>query len=264
MDKKIVVANWKMNPTTVKEAEELFDFVVNSNRKFKNIDLIFCPPFVYLSLLNLKLKTKNLKLKLGAQDMHWEAKGAYTGEISPLMLKDIGINYVIIGHSERRYKLGETDEVINKKIKSALKHGLTPVIAVGEKERTNFDSSGKYINTADDIVVDQLSSALNGVSPNKLKDIVVAYEPVWAISTSGTGLVETPDGALSVALLIRKTISKLTSIKIANSVPVLYGGSVDSKNVTEFVKQEGIDGVLVGGASIDKEEFVKMMEIIES
>lgn len=259
-DKKLVIANWKMNPVTAKEAEEIFDFVARKASRLKKVNLIFCPPSIYLPLLSDKIRNMNL----GAQNMYWEAKGAYTGEVSPLMFKDFGVSHVIIGHSERRYKMGETDEMVNKKVKAAFKYGLVPVIAVGERERTNFDSSGKYINVVDDIVVNQLKAALKDIPSSKIKSVVIAYEPVWAISTSGTGLVDTPEDALSVSLLIRKVIAKMTSIKVAHAIPVLYGGSVDSKNVGGFVKQEGIDGVLVGGASINKGEFVKLLEVVGS
>jgi triosephosphate isomerase len=245
-----------MNPQTLKEAEELFDATLSTAADLKGIELIVCPSFVYLDRFAKKLRGRT---KLGAQNMHWDSSGAYTGEVSGPMLKDLGAEYVILGHSERRYKMGEADEIVNKKVKAALKYGLAPIIAVGERERTNFDNSGKYISAADDAVIVQLSQALKDIPVSKLKDIIIAYEPVWAI---GTGLSDTPDDALAVSLLIRKVIAKMSSLKIANEIPVLYGGSVDSKNVSEFTKQDGIDGVLVGGASAKAEEFAKMLEII--
>ncbi|MBI2626673.1 MAG: triose-phosphate isomerase [Parcubacteria group bacterium] len=263
MQKRLIVANWKMNPQTSTEAKELLVSVLSDASDFKNIELVICPPFVYFSSISAMIYdlSSKFQVSLGAQNMHWEQKGAFTGEISAQMLKEFGVEYVVEGHSERRWIMGETDEMINKKIKTALKSGLIPILAVGEKERNNFDSSGRHINTADDVVIDQLTRALDGVPVSKIKDVVIAYEPVWAI---GTGLADNPDDALSVSLLIRKVISKMTDDKTARAIKILYGGSVNSKNIAEFLKQDGIDGALVGGASIDKDEFTRILEIVSS
>lgn len=245
---KTIVANWKMNPETLVEAKELFDFVSSVDSKHQ---IIVCPPFVYLESLLELLKTKNYKLKtkLGSQNCHWEDKGAYTGEVSPAMLKDLGVKYVILGHSERRWQFGEIDEVVNKKVKAVLDSKMIPILAVGEREKTD---------QAQNMVISQVQKAVSGVFKEKLSDIIFAYEPVWAI---GSGLADNPDNVLSTALLIRKTVSKVIGDMAASKIKVLYGGSMDSKNAAGFLNQDGIDGLLVGGASIDKEEFRKILEL---
>lgn len=223
--KKIIVANWKMNPRTLKEAEDLCRASAGA---------IICPPFVYLEALS-KIASD---VSLGAQDCHWEDEGAFTGEVSPKMLKNLGVKYVIVGHSERRWIFGETDEMINKKLKAVLRNEMMPILAVGEK------------NKGDDrkeILTFQLKTDLDGVDPAK---IIIAYEPVWAI---GAGEAETPEQAIEAVKIIKSVISER---------PVLYGGSVDSKNVGDFISRPEIAGVLVGGASVDKEEFKKIIEIV--
>lgn len=222
---KIIVANWKMNPQTLSEAEDLFRSSGNT---------IVCPPFIYLEPLS-KIESGAI---LGAQDCHWEDEGAFTGETSPVMLKNIGVKYVIIGHSERRWKMGETDKVINKKLKAAVRNGITPVLAVGEKNKGD---------NSKEVLTSQLKTDLNGIDSSK---IIIAYEPVWAI---GTGDAETPEHTLEAVEIIKK---------ITGDVPVLYGGSVDSKNIDGFVSKSEIAGVLVGGASTNKDEFKKIIDIV--
>lgn len=248
MEKKFIVANWKMNPQTSEEAMRLIKslFVFRAS---KNTELIIAPPFVYLELIK-KILPK--EVKLCAQNLAWGERGAYTGEISALMLKNLGCDYVIVGHSERRYKIGESDEMINLKLKTSLKYGLRPILAVGEKDQN--DDIMKILNN-------QLKSALVGIKSSEMSRLIFAYEPVWAI---GTGVSDTPDHALSAALLIRKIISGIYSPDWANDLPVLYGGSVSSKNAADFIAQSGVDGALVGGASLETEEFIKIIKAAET
>ena len=230
-----------MNPTSLAEARELFDSFSSVDSKH---EIIVCPPYVYLSELS-----KSSRLSLGAQNCHWEDKGAFTGEVSPAMLRDLGVEYVIAGHSERRWLMGETDEIVNKKVLAILNNKMIPILAVGEREKDI---------EAENSVKEQVEKAVTGVSKEKLSNIIFAYEPVWAI---GTGLADNPDNALSMALLIRKTLAKIIGEGPASKVKVLYGGSVDSKNASDFLNQDGIDGLLVGGASVRKEEFKKILEL---
>lgn len=247
MDKKIIVANWKMNPQTLEEADRLLDGVVQSFKgaDSKNLELVFAPPFPYLYEFKKRLPRG---IGLAAQDVSFSERGAYTGEVSALMVKNAGCDYAIIGHSERRWKLGETDETINLKIKQALAAGLKFILAVGEKEE------GADLTR---VLGAQLTKALAGIT--SLEDLVVAYEPVWAI---GTGKPDTPDGALSAALLIRKVVGNLYDNYQSENLPILYGGSVNADNIKSFVLQKGINGALVGGASLVAQDFTKMIKLV--
>ncbi len=245
-EKKIIVANWKMNPSSPEEAIRLVKNIATIQLP-ENIKLIVAPPFVYLDLIRKNFKKE---IKLAAQNISWSERGAYTGEISGLMLKNIGCDYVIIGHSERRYKIGETDEMINLKLKAALKAGLNPILAVGEKERN--DDIVKVLNS-------QIKSDLDGIEVSEIGRLIVAYEPVWAI---GTGISDTSDHALSAALLIRKIFGNLYTPDFAVDLPVLYGGSVTAENAKDFIGQSGINGALVGGASLNIEEFLKIIKSV--
>ncbi len=248
--KKIIIANWKMNPQTAEEALRLVKGV-SAQRLSKNIKLIIAPPFVYLDLVK---KNCGKEIKLAAQNISWAERGAYTGEISGLMVKNLGCDYVIIGHSERRHKMGETDEMINLKLKEAFKVGLVPVLAVGEKEPN------------DDIIkvlTRQIKSALEGIGVSEIGRLIIAYEPVWAISTSGIGMIDTPDHALSAALLIKKIIGNLYGSQWTADLPVLYGGSMTSENAYDFITQTGISGALVGGASLELQDFIKIIKTAE-
>lgn len=245
--KKIIIANWKMNPQT---AEEALRFVkgILVQRLSKSIILIIAPPFVYLDLVK---KNCGKEIKLAAQNISWAERGAYTGEISGLMVRNLGCDYVIIGHSERRHKMGETDEMINLKLKAAFKVGLIPVLAVGEKE-----SNDDIIK----VLTGQIKSALEGVSVSEIGRLIIAYEPVWAI---GTGKSDTPDHALGAALLIRKIVGNLYGSQWTADLSVLYGGSVVSENASDFIAQSGISGALVGGASLELQDFIKIIKAAE-
>lgn len=245
--KKIIIANWKMNPQTAEEALRFVKSVL-AQRLSKNIVLIIAPPFVYLDLIK---KNCGKEIKLAAQNISWAERGAYTGEVSNLMIKNLGCDYVIIGHSERRYKIGETDEMINLKLKAAFKVGLIPVLAVGEKE-----SNDDIIK----VLTRQVKSALEGIGVSEISRLIIAYEPVWAI---GTGLADTPDHALSAALLVKKIIGNLYGSEWTADLPVLYGGSVTSENASDFIAQSGISGALVGGASLEPQDFIKIIKAAE-
>ncbi len=237
---KILIANWKMNPQGLKGAKDLFNLVVQKSKKFKKTEIVICPPFCYLPIF-----ASEKSLKLGGQDIFWEMQGAYTGEISGKMLKDIGCQYVIIGHSERRRYFGEDDKIVNLKLKAALGAGLEPIFCVGEE---NDQEMGQ-------ILEQQIKSGLEGIGKNQLKEIIIAYEPVWAI---GTGNACLPENALSAVLLIKKIITSLYGRFLAERIIILYGGSVDSKNAADYIKESQTQGFLVGGASLDAEEFVKI------
>ncbi len=238
--KNLIVANWKMNPSTEKEAMKLFDSVKKGVRR-SSAEVIICPPFVYLPLFK--------GLTLGAQNVFYKEKGAFTGEVSSLMLKDLKVKYVIIGHSEARKYLGETDEVINKKIKEVLSVKLKPILCVGE---TIEQKENKL-----EILEKQIKGALKEISFKEAKNIVIAYEPVWAI---GTGKNCSVDQTLSSVLLIKKIISKLYKRGLANNIRILYGGSVKSNNSGLYIKGAGVNGLLVGGDSLNAEDFIKIVK----
>ncbi|MDO8600635.1 MAG: triose-phosphate isomerase [bacterium] len=252
--KSIVIANWKMNPQILREASGLFRAVAKGVRGIKNIDVVIAPPFVYLPLLEVG-RGKSV-VALAAQDSFWEDRGAYTGEISPTMLKALGVTYVIIGHSERRMHLGETDEMVNKKIKAVLKAGLTPVLCVGERTR-------ERVNEIPVFVGEQVKKALVGLKKGEFKNGVIAYEPVWAI---GTGTPDTPEGATRAALYIRKIVRDMLGGNVADSLRVIYGGSVNAGNAASFISRDirGMEGMLVGGASLKAEEFIEIVRRVSA
>lgn len=257
--KKIIAFNWKMSPSSLKEAEQIIKIFQNPRSMIHDPRLIICPPFIFLQPLSKLLKTKNSKLKihLGAQDVFWAKQGAFTGEISASMLKNLGVKYVIIGHSERRKWQNETDEIINKKIKIALETGLKIILCVGE----NLSVRKKGIKFVKQFIKSQLQKDLSKLCPYgtsrearqttnyKLQtNLIVAYEPIWAI---GTGNYCDPKDAVEVVKFIKQTLNP----KVILNSKVLYGGSVNSKNIKDYLKYKEIDGVLVGGASVDKKEL---------
>ncbi len=240
-NKRMLVANWKMNPGSISRAEKIFHKTAEKTKTLKGVRIVICPPFLYLSRL---ARNSAGHISLGAQNCFWEEKGAFTGEVSPSMIKKTGSDYVVLGHSERRKYLNESDEMIFKKFKTALKAGLTPILCVGETKKEREQQRTKEVIEA------QLKFVLK--DPDRSRQFVLAYEPRWAI---GTGKTPDPVEAGQRAKLIIKRAGEKT--------PVLYGGSVDSKNVSSFI-QKGFDGVLVGGASLDPEEFVRIAERISS
>ena len=247
--KPLIVANWKCNPTTRGEAQQLFQSVQKGIKNIKNVEVIICPPFIYIP----KFQHSNIPtIKLGAQDVFWEGKGDFTGEISPLMLKNLGCKYVIIGHSERRRYLKETDEMINRKLKTALKFNLRPILCVGDKSRESKEDI-KEIDL-------QLKKDLKGLEKSTLSKLIITYEPIWAISTTRASVVATPEDARKGALYIKKTLDKLFGKDSAQKIKILYGGSVNGKNINSFIYDAQMDGVLVGAASLDSREFVKIVK----
>lgn len=234
-----------MNPRSSKEALALFEAIKKGAGNAKKTEVIICPPFCWLP----KLKA-GAGLKLGGQNCHWEVSGAYTGEVSAAMLADSGADFVILGHSERRQYLGETDEIINLKIKAALKAKLQPILCVGEREGEEMGS----------VVERQLTGALAGLSVNQVKSTVIAYEPVWAISTQHQNRHCSPDDALSAALFVKRLITNLYSRFLADKISLLYGGSVDSQNAADYIVKAGMNGLLVGSSSLDSGEFIKIIE----
>ncbi len=244
-----IIANWKMNPGSFFEADELIKAVKNGIKKPENVKIVICPPAVYLS----KIKT-NAKFELGIQNIFWENRGAYTGEISAKMAKNLGANYVIIGHSERRRYLGETGEMINLKIKSALENNLNPILCIGETlDEKKEDKTGE-------VIARQLELAFKNIPKFQIPNskFQIAYEPIWAI---GTGITPAVDEIMSIALLIRKIITKLYGRETAEKISILYGGSVDAQNAYDFVRKANTDGLLIGGASLNVGEFVRIVNL---
>lgn len=252
--KPLIIANWKCNPTKAEEAKHLFSALEDAIKQIEGAEVVVCPPFVYLAILSSSARDG---LAFGSQDCHWENKGAYTGEISPAMLKDIGCRYVILGHSERRKYFQEDDQMINKKIKVALKNNLRPILCIGEENRDTFDSEGKPLNEMSLVIGQQLEKDLVGVSGTRIREITIAYEPVWAI---GSGDPCSSNEAMKASLFIRKTLAKLYDRPKAEKVRVLYGGSVTSQNAADYINQAAMDGLLVGGASLNATEFVKIVK----
>lgn len=250
--RKIVIGNWKMNPRTLKEAEKWTAAISKSLTNIRNTDVVICAPFPYL----VKLRALSRKISFGAQNAFWGETGPFTGEVSPDMLYDLGARHVILGHSERRV-LGETDELVNKKVKSALVAGLTPVICVGEQER---DNEHKHFN----VVKNQVRACLKGIPRNSFLKIIIAYEPVWAISSTPNRRDATPTDCLEMAIFIRKALADISSATNAVNIRVIYGGSVTDKDAKEFLAHGGVDGVLPGRASLDPEKFVRIIKICEA
>lgn len=245
MNKILVVANWKMNPGSLKEAKQLLAGV-KKYKKTKTLEVVICPPFVYLPLVK--------SIGLGAQNVSEEEKGAFTGEVSASMLKDAKVEYVIVGHSERRRYFAETDEVVNKKIKKVVDVNLTPIVCIGETKEQ------KDLNQMSEVLERQISGALKNVSREQIKNLVIAYEPVWAIGTGNNCLPEQTQSAL---LCIKKIIANLYNRQIADATRILYGGSVSGKNASQYIGVAGANGLLVGGASLNVEEFLQIIESIE-
>ena len=246
MRKKVIAGNWKMNMLpneAIQFIEELTPLVKDTAN-----EVILCVP--YTDLFYALLTAQNTNIKIGAQNMHYEEKGAYTGEISAQMLKSINVEYVIIGHSERRQYFNETDETVNKKIKAAFANGLKPIVCVGEtlEQREN----GETVK----IITNQTKLALEGLTDEQVKNTIIAYEPIWAI---GTGKTATSEDANNSIKAIRDEICQIYGQNVANGVIIQYGGSVKSSNAKELFEMSDIDGGLVGGASLKSEEFSKIV-----
>ena len=248
MRKPIIVGNWKMNKT-VSEAVDLVKDLIDMVGDVSNVDIGVGPPFT--ALLPVAHICVDTNIMVAAQNISWEDSGAYTGEISPGMLVDIGCKYAIIGHSERRTIFGETDEMVNKKIFAALKHNLTPIVCMGET------LSQREQNETFAVIGGQAKAGLEGLSADEMKKLVLAYEPIWAI---GTGKTATPDQAQEVHAFIRGELSDLFNPDVASSVRIQYGGSVKPDNVAELMSQPDLDGALVGGASLKADSFAQLVK----
>lgn len=242
--RKIIAGNWKMNKTST-EAKTLVEHLVHQLGKFDKADLVICPPFTAISIAH-DLLGSHSNIALGAQNMHEKTSGAYTGEISAPMLRDLFVRYVILGHSERRQYFGEKDDLINAKAQTAFAHSLRPIICVGETlDQREADQTAM-------IVESQVRGSCAGFTPEQWEETIIAYEPVWAI---GTGKTATPDQAQEVHALIRKVVSEMAGDKVAARLRIQYGGSVKPDNAAELLTMPDIDGALVGGASLDAASF---------
>ena len=246
MRKKVIAGNWKMN----KLPNEAMSFIEELAPLVKGTEneVVICVP--YTDLFYTLLTAQDTNIKIGAQNMHFEEKGAYTGEVSGEMLKSIGVEYVIIGHSERRAYYGETDETVNKKLKKALELGLKPIVCVGESLEQRESGSAK------EIVTTQTKKALDGLNKEQVEKVIIAYEPIWAI---GTGKTATKEDANETIKWIRDEIKELFGSETSENVIIQYGGSVKSTNSKELFEMSDIDGGLVGGASLDAKEFAKIV-----
>lgn len=243
----VIAGNWKMYKT-VDEAVAMVEELKTAVQGISDREIVVCAPFTALSALTSRLANTNIGV--GAQNMFWEEEGAYTGEIAPRMLTSIGVKYVIIGHSERRQYFGETDETVNKKVKAALKHGLVPIVCVGESLEQ------REAGQTESVVTQQVKGAFADIAAADAVRVVIAYEPIWAI---GTGRTATPEQANDTIKVIRRVVAELYGEEVANAIRIQYGGSVKPSNIKELMAQSDIDGVLVGGASLEPGSFSQIV-----
>jgi triosephosphate isomerase len=250
MRKPIIAANWKMNKT-IAEAKSFIEETKGLVPEKNTVDSVVCAPALFLDMLTDE--TEDRSVMIGAQNMHFEDSGAFTGEISPYALNDLGVSYVILGHSERRQLFTETDEAVNKKVHAAFNHRLLPIVCVGEtlEQREGIQTQ--------DVVRGQVEKALEGLSEDQAKQVVIAYEPIWAI---GTGKSSSAEEANEVCTYIRSVIAQQFSEETADAVRIQYGGSVKPANIHEYLNQADIDGALVGGASLEPESFLQLLEAV--
>ena len=246
MKKTLIAGNWKMYKTP-SESIDFVEKLIKNLKNYEDRDILICPPFT--SLYPVSQIIKNSSVKLGAQNVYFENEGAFTGEISPIMLKDIGVEYVICGHSERRNIFGETDEIINKKVKKVTENGMHPILCVGEKLEER--EKGQTF----EVVENQIRNCLSNFKD--IEKLVIAYEPVWAIGTGKTAL---PQQAEEVHIFIRELIGKMYNNQIAENLIILYGGSVKPENIDQLMKEKDIDGVLVGGACLKIDSFLRIID----
>ncbi len=255
--RRIIAGNWKMYKTSkeavdlVQGLEDRLDILADDGKGLEGIEIIVCPPFTALKSIYTVLWQDKPPVKLGAQNMFWEDEGAYTGEVSPPMLKDLECEFVIIGHSERRMYFGETDETVNKKVKAALNHRITPIMCCGESlEQRQAGKTEPFIES-------QILGGIEGLTANDMKNFIIAYEPIWAIGTGKTAL---PEDANDVISHIRTVLASRFGTDVAKAVPVLYGGSVKGGNIADFMAETEINGALVGGASLDADSFADIIK----
>ena len=251
MRKPIIAGNWKMNNTVAAGTalvKELAPLVKDNNA----VDIVVCPTFTALAAVCEAVKGTNIHV--GAQNVHWEKSGAFTGEISAEMLTELGVEYVVIGHSERREMFGETDEYVNKRAKAALAAGITPIICCGETLET------REAGTTNDFVSGQIKAALEGLTAQQVASLVIAYEPIWAI---GTGKSASQDDAQKMCKVVRDVVAADFGQEVADKVRVQYGGSVKPENVAEYMACPDVDGALVGGASLEAESFLALLDFVK-
>jgi len=246
MRKPIIAGNWKMYKNK-DEAVQFIYKVVDEMPSIELVDSVICAPFIDLKSL---VKRQGANLRIGAQNMHFEEQGAFTGEIAPSMLTNIGVTYVIIGHSERRAMFNETDESCNKKVHQAFNHGLVPILCVGESLEQ------REAGTTNDLLNEQLEKDLAGLTADQVKNLVIAYEPIWAIGTGKTATAEVADETCG---FIRETVKRLYDEATAEAIRIQYGGSVKTSNIDELMSKPNIDGALIGGASLKAEDFVTLV-----
>jgi triosephosphate isomerase len=249
--KPIIAGNWKMHHdhfTAIQYTQKL-SYVLDK-KDYDRVDVVLCPPFTDLRSVQTTLESDRIPMSLGAQNCHWEKEGAFTGEVSTLMLSKLNVSFVIVGHSERRELFGETDDDVNRKVRAVLAQGMTPIVCVGEtlEEREAGATEGK--------VLSQVAAAFAGVKGDAVAGCVVAYEPIWAI---GTGRNATPDDAEATIAVIRGAVGEAAGADAADAVRIQYGGSVKPGNIGELMARQGIDGALVGGASLDPEDFARVI-----
>lgn len=250
MKRKIIVGNWKMKPTTLDEAKRVFGAIKRRAGKLTSTHVVICPPFVYIRALAPK-KDKTV-VGIGAQDAYFEQEGSFTGEVSPSMLKDMGVTHVIIGHSERRAR-GETDEMVSKKIQAVLDAGMHPILCVGEKER---DAQALYLET----LRAQIKNSLAKIAKKFAGQLIVAYEPVWAIGAKDP---MNPATIQEMSLFVKKVLSELYGHDNALATPVLYGGAVNFRNAGDIISQGGVDGLLVGRESVNAPGFTELLKAVD-
>jgi triosephosphate isomerase len=250
MSKPFVAGNWKMN-TDIHSGVELAESIAAGSEALagEKVTVAVCPPFVYLGDVANAVRLSNIAV--GAQDIYFESKGAFTGEISASMLKDVGCTYVLCGHSERRHVIGETDELVNKKVAAAISGGLLPILCVGEL------LAEREASQTEEVVTRHLKSGLAGLSDEKVLAVTVAYEPVWAI---GTGRTATPQQAQDVHAFIRELLEEMYGDQAAAEIRILYGGSVKPNNAADLMREKDIDGLLVGGASLNADDFLAIIQ----
>lgn len=250
--KKIIVANWKMNPLSLREAMSTFSAIKKTGSVLRNVQTVVCPPSLYI--IPLREKISGRRVFVGAQDIHYENSGAFTGEVSAGQMKKAGVQYAIVGHSERRAS-GETNESINKKIKIGLGEKLNMILCIGELVR---DEQAEYL----DFLRREIVEALDGVSRRDAGQILVAYEPIWAVGRNARR-ADTPADTQETVLFIRKVLMEIFGETFALNMPILYGGSVDKNNAVDFLKDAGVQGLLIGRASLDAAHFSSILRDVE-
>lgn len=253
MRKPIIGGNWKMNLGTPSETEKMLKKFRSSVKKIDKVDIVIAPPFT--SIITAVELVKKSNIKIGAQNMYFEEKGAYTGEISPVFLKELGVEYIILGHSERRDIFKESDELINKKLKKALSMNFNPIVCIGEHLKEREEGKTK------EVIHKQIQDTFKGLTKNELVKTVIAYEPIWAI---GTGKTATPEQAEEIHLFIREILSLKYDDDTANAIRIQYGGSIKPNNAKELFEKENIDGGLVGGASLQADSLLEIIKAAES